>query len=227
MPFGHQLSFVIACSFLIPQLASALTNRSAIAPCGGGWGSNTALQSFSSIGQGLLPGASENAEYIEFSGWANTFVMNASADRNQNGIPDENDPDDESDGIPDADELSGALFDPATATDPLLADSDFDDVSDQAEAAAGTNPRDQNSFFRLISLSRLLPNSRAIAWRAREGKTYELLTAATPRMLRNDPAVAGEYVGAFGIGLWKETLLVATNDTSVESERYWAVRLKQ
>jgi hypothetical protein len=213
-------------ALIIPALSSALTNQTAEVPCGGGWGSNAFLRSYSSIGQGVFPGATRNIEYRDFSGWANTFVMNASADHNHNGIPDENDPDDESDGIPDALELSGALFDPMTATDPLLSDSDFDNVSDRDEAAAGTNPLNEDSFLSFRSVNRILPGRHAIGWQAREGRTYELLTAPTPRLLLNAPTVAGEYVGPLGIGLWKETLLVVTNDSAGESISFWAVRLK-
>ncbi len=58
------------------------------------------------------------------------------ADNDGDGIPDATDPDDDNDGLSDADELN------LTGTDPLDADSDDDGFSDGAEKAAGSNPLD-------------------------------------------------------------------------------------
>jgi hypothetical protein len=55
------------------------------------------------------------------------------------GLGDGCDADDDNDGIPDADEATGALCG-GTATNPLEADSDFDRVLDGAECFLGTNP---------------------------------------------------------------------------------------
>jgi len=83
------------------------------------------------------------------AGWsANTYLDSGSGsffhDNDEDGLADGDDPDDDNDGIPDANELAAedALGNPTgfAATDPNLLDSDMDGTSDGVELAIGSDP---------------------------------------------------------------------------------------
>jgi len=203
----------------------APTNETAVVDGGGAWSSNAAFRAFSAINQPTPPGKSANGAFINDAGFLATFLLTPQQDADGDGLADENDRDDDGDGISDADELAGSGFEPATPTDPLVADSDGDGASDAGEAAAGSNPLDAGSVLRILDVTRAAGTVR-ITWQARDGKTYELLGATELGALSNTPAILDTVSAAGGTPPWYGTTAVATNATSGR-KLYYRVRLKE
>ena len=93
--------------------------------------------------------------------------------------------DTDADGLSDADEVNVYL------TNPLLADSDGDGISDGDEIAAGTNPLDPKSGFKVVAAQRLANGSFALSWSAIAGKTYRVLRSTTVDFANFDVLAAG------------------------------------
>lgn len=83
-------------------------------------------------------------------------------------------PDTDGDGINDGDEVN------IYHTNPLLADTDGDGIKDGDEVAAGTNPLDPTSNFKLVGGQRLPNGSFTVSWSAVVGKSYRILRSPTP-----------------------------------------------
>jgi len=97
-------------------------------------------------------------------GLANVVETNTGVyvDRYDTGTdPDNADTDD--DGLSDGDEVR------TFGTDPTQADSDGDGADDGDELAAGTDPNDPSSRFRIVSIER---GSTTITWTTVHGRTY-------------------------------------------------------
>ncbi len=171
---------------------------------GGGWTSNEVVHCVSAVGGGTLGAGLSSAKHRAFSGQLNTFVLRPDLDLSGNGIPDENDPDDDADGLSDRLELAGSAFDPSTATNPRAADSDGDGVPDAEESVAGTNPLDAASMLELLAGVRQ-GGTLTLAWRARGGVVYDVLAALEPGELRQEPQLLGQMVGPAGQGVWNES----------------------
>ncbi|MFH0878180.1 MAG: hypothetical protein V2A34_00565 [Lentisphaerota bacterium] len=202
--------------------SALMTNTTGSTSAGGGWSGSTAYSSYGLLGEGTIATPLSGPQWISFSGFANAFVMHPDSDLNGNGIPDENDPDNEGDGLSDEQELAGALFDPPTSTDPNLADSDLDGMSDAQEASAGTDPRDASRYFALLPLSRT-GQGMVVPWQARAGRTYEVLFGASVTGLPG--ATVADVTPGGGEGPWQETIGVFTG--AVSGAGFWAVRLKE
>lgn len=95
---------------------------------------------------------SSGGTYYNQSGFIHVFLMNPSLDTDSDGIPDENDADNDNDGLTDIDELTGAYFEDGTVTSTILADTDNDGMSDREESIHGTNPLDANSICEVSPL---------------------------------------------------------------------------
>ena len=93
--------------------------------------------------------------------------------------------DTDGDGISDGDEVN------VYHTNPLLADSDGDGISDGDEIAAGTNPLDPKSGFKVVAAQRLPNGSFALSWPAIAGKTYRVLRSTTVDFASFDVLAAG------------------------------------
>jgi hypothetical protein len=189
----------------------------------GAWASNAAFQSFCTVAQSTPPGPSYAAGLVNEAGFLASFVMAPGRDLDGDGLADENDRDDDGDGLADHDELTGVSFEPLTSSDPLLADTDGDGTSDADEAAAGTNPRDPTQQLRITDITRIA-EAVYVTWRARDGKTYELLAAPSVDLL--DGATALDTVTASGgAPPWYETPTVSTNSATGQM-LFYRVRLK-
>jgi hypothetical protein len=78
-------------------------------------------------------------------------------------------PDSDSDGISDGDEVN------TYGTDPLRTDSDGDGQADAMELAAGTSPLANGSVFRVTALTRTPQGGMELQWTGAAGKSYRVL----------------------------------------------------
>ncbi len=154
-------------------------------------------------------------------GFLTGFLEQPLADADGDGVANENDRDDDGDGLADLEEITGQGFIPSTASDSLLADSDGDGQGDGEEAAAGTNPRDATSQLRLTSIV-TTGGVRQVAWRAREGRTYNVIRGSTPPELMTNPPWLAGLLGGPGTGAWQVVLSTAI-DTSTTTRALYRV----
>ena len=220
---------------LIPFIVTAAVFFSFFATCAsaedshgiinasGGWVSNATYQSVTSVGQPCPVGSASDPFYLNLSGFLQTFILNPDLDSDGDGIADENDPDNDDDGLADADELSGSGFSPETPTDPQIADTDGDGLSDWAEAFAGSNPLDSGRFLRIISMSSEA-DAITITWESRGGYVYELLQANTAAGILTNSVVVDTVTAEGGIGPWYETETSATNEP-LSANAFYRVRV--
>jgi hypothetical protein len=146
------LAWVLAADAQISQTSSVMN----------GFGVRATGGTFTHISAAAQPGgvavsyengsANYNGGMINRAGFLSTFVMFPDLDTNNNGIPDELDPDNDGDGLWDHWEITGEKFDPATPTDPNNPDSSGDGVSDYHAMVAGTDPTDPNATFRILEI---------------------------------------------------------------------------
>lgn len=128
---------------------------------------------YAAAGQGQpvnpLQAAGDTILYPGFLGGA---ILQPDLDTDGNGVPDEADPDNDGDGLTDLAELDGSGFDPVTATEVNLADSDGDGASDGTESETMTNPLDPDSLLKFVSIR--IGTDLTLTWRARGEQDYRL-----------------------------------------------------
>jgi len=90
-------------------------------------------------------GDSSSGNFLNRAGFFTSFLLHPLQDADADGIKDEDDPDDDNDDLSDLTEIGGHGFDPQTQTDPLLADSDGDGMSDGEESVASAEESAQVS----------------------------------------------------------------------------------
>ncbi|MBP7831134.1 MAG: hypothetical protein KA248_14595 [Kiritimatiellae bacterium] len=141
-------------------------------------------------------------------------------DTDGDGVPDELDEDNDGDRLADRAEVEGSAFDPATATIVNNPDSDGDHVGDGDEAAAGTNPGDDSTFLQIVDI-RETEAGTVIAWTARDGKQYRVLSAKGSHAYpTREEAVATAHGGQ---PPWFETIAVFTN-TAASTLKTFAIQ---
>lgn len=189
----------------------------------GGASSNAVYLSFIAVGQPNPIGLSTNAGRRNHAGFLRAFVMFDGLDNDGDSIVDENDPDDDNDGLSDAAELGGGAFQPVTGTDMFSFDTDGDGASDGSEADAGTNPLDPFNALEIVSIQESA-GSFIVTWKARDGRSYQLLGSTNVDSLLANPSVEGTVNAAGGIAPWFETLVDHTNMPGTD-QRIYRVRL--
>lgn len=154
------------------------TNSSSVLDGSGSLASGGTYTNISAAGQPGGIAAATGGGYVNQAGFLNSFCLKPALDADRDGLPDEADTDNDNDGLLDETEMAGTSFNPATATDLNLADSDGDGAPDGAEAVAGTNPQDINAMLEILRIAR--SSVADISWVARSNKTYNIVYAATP-----------------------------------------------
>jgi hypothetical protein len=140
---------------------------------------------------------------------ANTLVF---PDFDLDGLADEEDPDDDNDGMPDAYEEAHGL-DPKAAD--AGADRDRDGHTNYEEYLAGTHPTNRLSVFRITGISNAPP--MAILFPTVTGRTYRV-------MVGSDLAATGSWwVLTNNIPGTNATL--AATDSTADSNRYYRLEL--
>jgi hypothetical protein len=218
--------------FAIPFVASALgfltsadapgdfTNELTAPAASGGWSSNSTYRSFHVLGHGVSPEeVATNADFAAWSGGLSGAVLDPGADRDGDGIIDENDLNDDSDGLPDAVELAGTAFDPGTPTDPWRADSDDDGFDDRQESIAGTNPQDAGSGLHLLSMT-AADDVPLVGWRGRRDRRYLVLAGTSVTGLVAHPSLVSTVTAVGGSAPWYETETIFTNPVPTLHEFY-------
>ncbi len=178
------------------------TNRSSVLDGSGARSTGGVYTHISAAGQ---PGGireSAVGELVHQAGFLQTFSMRPELDTDGDGLADEADRDNDGDALMDVDELSGASFDPATATEVNLTDTDSDGASDGQESVAGTDPLNIDAVFEIVTATNSAAN-RTIVWTARSNRTYSILYANPPALpltnllavvTNRDPASGPWYV---------------------------------
>jgi hypothetical protein len=206
-------SMLIAAS---PGLAQ-FTNRSSVLD---GMGTRSTGGSFTHIGAGAQPGGiatSSGGGFQNQAGFLNTFFLKPGLDTDGNGVPDEADGDNDGDRLADLDEIIGNQFNPTTATQPNLADTDGDGVPDGEEAVAGTNPTDINALLEIIRIAKA-GGGQDVGWVARGGKTY--VVRARTNLLAGSFAPIATNTAVGGIAPWFVVTNAVTDATAVDTEFY-------
>lgn len=213
MVIGCALGMSITAQAQVEQTSSVLNGSGGISAAG-------SVAHYSSSAQPGVIGASSHGALVHQAGFLNSFLLQPALDSDGDGLANELDLDNDGDQLADAIEISGVSFSPATPTGVNLADTDGDEVSDGAEAAAGTDPTDPFSVFEIYGKQH--PDGNQILWTARGGKTY-ILRAAT-NLIAGDftPLVTNIAVG--GAAPW----YVVTNsfvDASIRPVDFYSVEV--
>ncbi len=172
-----------------------------------GFGGRSAGGTYAQVSAGAQPGGvapsyqGGPSDYaggmINRAGFINTFILFPDLDTNNNGLPNELDPDNDGDGLWDHWEISGEKFNPATPTDPNSPDSGTSGVSDYKAMVAGTDPYDPNATFRIIDIA-MVGTDAEVTWLARGNHerlyvvhVFDDLHADTPSIVIWSNTVAG------------------------------------
>ncbi|HMP71626.1 MAG TPA: hypothetical protein PKE55_00010 [Kiritimatiellia bacterium] len=229
---GQGLVLVLGLALMVSGI-SATAQITQVASVMNGFGGRSTGGTYTQIGAGAQPGgiavSYENgaANYaggkINRAGFLNTFVMFPNLDTNGSGLPNELDPDNDGDGLWDHWEVSGEKFTPNSPTDPNLADTDGNNISDYDESIAGTNPNDPNAGLIIIDLENAGAN-REVTWTARGNNERIYVVRALDDSFGATPsAVIWSNTVGGGLAPWYET--TETIADSAGNSRFYAVEV--
>jgi hypothetical protein len=215
--------------FAVP-VAAQMTQTASVM---NGFGGRATGGGYRQISAGAQPGgvatAYENgtANYaggmINRAGFINTFILFPDLDTNNNGLPNELDPDNDGDGLWDHWEISGEKFSPATPTDPNAPDSGNTGVSDYEAMVAGTDPYDPDAVFRIIDLAADGTDAE-VTWRARGNHERIYVVRVIDDSYDDTPStVIWSNTVAGGSAPWYTTEATITNETV--GARFFAVEV--
>jgi hypothetical protein len=152
-------------------------------------------------------------------GFLESYVAQPAQDADGDGVADENDDDDDGDALADLQEVTGSAFQPLTATDPLVADTDGDRVTDGTEAVAGTDPGRSQSHLAITAIQRAGAQS-LVSWRSRAGYFYDLYGATDVSGLGGDQVLVATVQAGSGTGIWQEAYSMAADTAAVRRSFY-------
>jgi hypothetical protein len=201
--------------------ASAQITNAGVLVGSGGWTGNATHRALLSAHEFSPATGATNASLVTRTGFFLTFTLRPSLDTDGDGLCDEDDGDNDNDGLADTTELRGGGTGEGVSN-PQLADSDGDGSNDGDEAAAGTDPGNASSAFRIVEMSRSR-GQVAIVWQSREGVAYEVMTDTNPAWLAKGGAVVDTVTASGGTGLWR----VAASTSRVDEaglRRFYRVR---
>lgn len=121
--------------------------------------------------------------------------------------------DTDGDGLTDSEEVNTHL------TDPLAADSDADGMNDAAELAAGTNPLLNGSVLRITNVTRTPAGGITMQWSAANGKTYRVIRSDALDQL-NYELIASGVAGTDGAGSFTDA------SPALEARRFYWVEIE-
>jgi hypothetical protein len=200
------------------------TNVSSCLDGAGDWSSGGGYSNISAVAQPGGISVSRNGDMINYAGFLNTFVLRPNLDTDGNGIPNELDPDNDADMIDDEGEILGTNFNPNTATEVNIADTDDDGVIDGHEAVAGSNPQDANQFLQIVSISDSA-GGREIQWQARQGKDYIIRSGEDALVYPLPNELTTNTVSTPGAGAWLVTTGVYTDVSGSTNVSLYAVEV--
>lgn len=216
-------TFILMLSLVIVGSTAAFaqyTNKSSVLDGAGAVASGGTFTNISAAGQPGGVAVATGSSYVNQAGFLNTFLIKPSL-MGVHGIPVEIDPDNDGDGLADEIEINGSSFSPFSPTNPNLADSDGDGVTDRSESVAGTNPMDAAAMMEIVRISR--GGIADIAWVARSNKTYKVLFAVTPLQ-----PVTNELTTVTATGFANAPWYVLTNtltDGNAATTRVYAIEV--
>ncbi len=224
------LFFVTAAGAATPSAASYETRNLGWACAGGGGVCTGALDGVTyanrgAFGQAGGVAASTGSGSTNLGGFLQAVDLKRPAlDTDGDGLADELDGDNDNDTLGDRLELGGLAFNPTTATDIHLADTDGDGMSDDGEQVAGTDPTQAASLLRITGIKRA-PDARiALEWTARadSAKRYRILVSDGPGFTPPSTSIrTNQFAG--GEAPWFAMAVAVTND-GPSSNRYFAVQ---
>ena len=198
-----------------------------------GFGGRAAGGDYALISAGAQPGgvatsyeagpANYAGGMINRAGFINTFILFPDLDTNNNGLPNELDPDNDGDGLWDHWEISGEKFNPATPTDPNSPDSGNTGMTDYEAMVAGVDPHDPDAVFRIVALG-TDGDDAEVTWRARGNHERIYVVRVIDDSYDDMPStVIWSNTVAGGSAPWYATDATITNETV--GARFFAVEV--
>lgn len=210
---------------LSPHGLQAATNSSQVVDGGGTPVSNAFFSGVGAVGQGGPVGLNVGSGFRNHSGFLQSFVWHPSLDTDDDGIADENDPDDDNDSLLDLDELAGTDFAPVTTTDPLSGDSDGDGAADGYESLTFSNPTDGLSLFQITRIESRSNGFDLVEWNSQGGRTYEVIRGSNIFDLATGGETADVVTVSGGLGPFLDNVTVSTNSAG-ERHMFYTIRLR-
>ena len=202
---------------------AAVNSAIEVVDAGGGAGTTPGGDTlYFSIGQGHPVGALVSASGQLLAGFQILYVQHPALDTDGDLVIDENDADDDNDALGDGVELAGSSFNPVTASNPLVADSDNDGATDRAESAAGTNPLDAAMRLRIVSVAKAPGSSQAtLTVQGRAGVPLKLQAAGSVAALVD----VGDVTLTGGTAPWFFTTTTVPEIHGAEEHRVYRLRV--
>ena len=229
MKTRHAVVFPVAVQLFLAACASSVRAQSLSAwTTGSGTASLTsgAVRIVVAAGQGQpISTVSAVAGPTLYQGYLAGGVLFTNLDHDADGLCDEVDPDNDSDGLADLDELYGNLFPLTTVTDVNNADSDGDGASDGSEVVMATNPLDAESLLRLTQFQLSQDGWVTLAWQAQGGVEYAVDWDSHLGDQWEGNPIPGTVQATGGTGPWRDTVTAKSFKIPSPTNAFFRVRV--